>query len=81
MSAGEGKVGFVTDIGAKECGESQIYWSAFATDAALEKSTVNRDDYDDASERGEDDIYQRADQVSDRCGRRRRRVCRQRRRA
>ena len=47
MSAGEGKVGFVTDIGAKEGGESQIYWSAFATDAALEKSTVNRDDYDD----------------------------------
>ena len=50
MSAGEGKVGFVTDIGAKEGGASQIYWSAFATDAALEKSTVNRDDYDDVRE-------------------------------
>lgn len=37
MSAGSGKVGFLTDIG-----DDLLYWSAFATDEALAASTVDR---------------------------------------
>ena len=39
MSAGAGKVGFLTDVG-----ENCLYWSAFATDEALAASTVVRGD-------------------------------------
>jgi len=42
MSAGAGKVGFLTDLGA-----AGLYWSAFATDEALAASGVNRDATDD----------------------------------
>ncbi|KAH8053719.1 hypothetical protein JL722_9193 [Aureococcus anophagefferens] len=41
MSAGSGKVGFLTDIG-DDLLYSALYWSAFATDEALEASTVDR---------------------------------------
>ena len=37
MSAGAGKVGFLTDLG-----DAGLYWSAFATDEALANSSVDR---------------------------------------
>jgi len=37
MSAGAGKVGFLTDLG-----DAGLYWSAFATDEALKASDVDR---------------------------------------
>ena len=42
MSAGAGKVGFLTHIG-----EGELYWSAFATDEAVESGGLKRDDFDD----------------------------------
>lgn len=42
MSAGQGKVGFLTHIG-----ESDLYWSAFATDEAISESALDRSSYAD----------------------------------
>lgn len=42
MSAGQGKVGFLTHIG-----ESDLYWSAFATDEAISESGLDRSSYAD----------------------------------
>lgn len=45
MSAGAGKVGFLTHLGT-----AGLYWSAFATDEALAASTVERDAHADVKE-------------------------------
>ena len=42
MSAGAGKVGFLTDIG-----QGELYWSAFATDEAVAEGALQRDDFPD----------------------------------
>ena len=42
MSAGAGRVGFLTHIG-----EGELYWSAFATDEAVAQSGLDRDNFDD----------------------------------
>ena len=42
MSAGAGKVGFLTHIGEKD-----LYWSAFATDEAIKESALDKDSYAD----------------------------------
>jgi len=45
MSAGAGKVGFLTHIG-----ENELYWSAFATDEAVEKSGLKKNEFADVKE-------------------------------
>ena len=42
MSAGAGKVGFLTHLG-----EGELYWSAFATDEAVASGGLKKDDFDD----------------------------------
>ena len=45
MSAGAGKVGFLTHIG-----DNELYWSAFATDEAVASSGLSKDDFPDVKQ-------------------------------